>query len=79
MRRVAIFIAVAAFFGLGIVGAACGVTPWVCAMRAVAGAAVLYVLTRLATRIFLDIVVDAALGRSSEPPSTKDRSRERGN
>ena len=44
---------------LALVGSACGVDPLVCGLRAVAGAAVLYVMTRLAGRIVLGIAADA--------------------
>jgi hypothetical protein len=79
MRRLALCIAVAAFFGLGIVGAASGVAPWVCAMRALAGAAAIYILARLAGGAFLDMIVEAALRRFAQDQNPKDRTRERGN
>lgn len=59
MRKVAITTAAIGFFVLAIVGSFSGVPPFVCGLRALAGAGVLYVLTTLAGRAVLTIIVDA--------------------
>ena len=63
MRRYAMTIAIIGFFVLSGVGCLCGVPVGVCAMRGVVGAAVLYVLTTLAGKIILGIVVEAMVSR----------------
>jgi hypothetical protein len=50
---------VAGFFVLAGVGCLCEVPLLVCGLRALGGAAVLYVLTRLAGGAVLNVVVDA--------------------
>ena len=58
MRKVAVTTAAVGFFVLAIVGSFSGVPPFVCGLRALAGAGVLYVLMILAGRAVLTIIVD---------------------
>jgi len=67
MRRWAMLAASATFFVLALVGWASDVPPLACGLRAAAGAAVMFVLVRLALRVALNIVVDTML-RSRPPP-----------
>ena len=53
--------AVAGFFVLAAVGWSCDVPLFVCGLRALAGAAILYVMTSVAGKIVLGIAVDAML------------------
>ena len=68
MRRFAATTAILGFLGLAGVGLASGVPPFDCALRALAGAAGLYVLARIVGRIVLqimiDVLVDSAAGRA---------------
>ena len=59
MRRYAVSIAVIGFFVLGAVGCACDVPMSVCAMRAAVGAVALYILTMIAGKMILNVVVSA--------------------
>ena len=69
MRRMSLTIAVAGFFVLAIVGWASGVDPFTCGVRALIGAAILYVLATLAGRIVLRIMVDTVVkGTSRQRP-----------
>jgi len=63
VRRYTVTIAILGFFVLSAVGCLSGVPVWVCAMRAVIGAAVLYVVATIAGRTILHIVVDAMVRR----------------
>jgi hypothetical protein len=67
VRRYAIIMAVAGFFVLAAVGRFCGVPLFVCTLRALAGAAVLYLMTMIAGKALLGIFVDTVLrGRDVE-------------
>ncbi len=66
MRQWAISVAAVGFFGLAAVGWLCGQPPLICALRAAAGAVVLYVVVRVATRLALNILVDAVMRRSGK-------------
>jgi len=61
VRRYAIITAVAGFFVLAAVGRFCQVPLFVCTLRALAGAAVLYVMTMVAGKALLGIFVDTVL------------------
>jgi len=61
MRRLAISIAAMAFFVLAGVGWASDVPVFVCAQRALAGAAGLYLLIRLGGSLAIRILVSAAV------------------
>jgi hypothetical protein len=73
MRRFSVIVAGIAFFALAGVGAVCGASPLSCALRAVAGAAVLYVLARVAGRVFVGIIVDAIVRGAGRPGQTPKR------
>ena len=66
MRRYAITVSVAGFFVLASVGWCCRVPPQVCAMRALVGAVALYLMTHVAGKAVLNIVVDAVLRHASQ-------------
>jgi len=72
VRRYAVSIAVIGFFVLSAVGCACEVPMSVCAMRAGVGAVALYLLTMIAGKLILNIVVAAMVtrrGGAEEPRS----------
>ena len=74
MRRYSIFIAVAGFFVLAAVGHVSGVPPFVSGLRALAGAAVLFVMIQIAGKAVLGIFVDAVLrSREAEEPARERR------
>ena len=54
-------IAILGCLGLAGVGLACGVPPVHCVLRALAGAAALYVVASIAGRMILNIMVDAVI------------------
>ncbi len=58
MRRWAFKIAVLGFFALALIGWACELSPLSCALRALGGAAVLFVALKIAGRIAAVIVAD---------------------
>lgn len=72
MRRTGVMMAVLSFFVLAIVGWASGVTPFVCAVRALIGAVVAYVLTRIAERVVIRIMADAMLRGPAEDKGSGD-------
>jgi len=76
VRRYAILIAVAGFFVLAAVGHLCGVPHFVCGLRALAGAAVLYVMAMVAGKAVLGIFVDAALRSRGTRESTREHGSE---
>ena len=61
MKQLAKTAAAIGFFGLAFVGWSTGVPVFICGLRALAGAAALYVLVRLAGAAVVRIVVDAAI------------------
>ena len=73
MRRYATIIAVAGFFVLAAVGHFSGVGPLVCGLRALAGAVVLYVMTRIVAKVVLGIFVDALLQSREAKESARER------
>jgi len=75
MRATAVTAAVVAFFVLAGVGAASGVPPMVCGLRAVVGAGVAYVLTLVAGRVLVRILVDLMTGRGKPPNPSEERTR----
>ena len=60
MRQIAITMAAAGFFGLAFVGWLSDVPIFVCGMRAIAGAAVLYLVISLAGTAAIRIIANAA-------------------
>jgi len=60
VRRISGTIAIVVFFVLAAIGTACGVRPLRCGLRALAGAAVLYVAVTLAGEVLIRIFADAA-------------------
>ena len=59
MNRPAIKDAVVGLLVLAIIGTASGVPPAACSLRALVGAAVLYVLARVAGRVLIEAAADA--------------------
>ena len=76
VRRMSVPIAVAGFFVLAFVGWASGVPPFTCAIRALIGAAVLYVLVTVAGRLIVNIVVESIIRDSREGEELGDTSRD---
>lgn len=70
-------IAVAGFFVLAGVGCLSGVDPLTCGIRAVIGAAAMYVLAKMAGRIVLKIMVDAVIRGAKPDEGFTDDARER--
>jgi hypothetical protein len=60
------------FFALALVGWASGLSPFVCGMRALGGAAALYVLVSIAGRLVAGIVADAIVRSAMPDGKTKD-------
>jgi hypothetical protein len=65
-------VAVAGFFLLAGVGYLSDVPLYVCGLRALAGAAVLYVMTSLAGKVILRILVDAIMRNRNAEESTRE-------
>ncbi len=63
IRQASIIMAVAGFFIVAIVGTVSGVEPHVCSIRALIGAAFMYVLGRLAGALAVRMMADAAIRR----------------
>jgi len=61
MRQLATMCAVLGFFALAFVGWFSGVPVFICAVRALSGAAVLYVVAGLAGTVAVRIIADAAV------------------
>ena len=61
MRQLAFIVAAMGFFGLAIVGWISSQPVFTCAVRALIGAVVLFVVVTLAGRVALNIVADAIL------------------
>ncbi len=61
MRKVAKLAAIIGFFVLAFVGWCSGVPVFICGLRAIAGAAVLYFVISLAGTMAIRIIVDAAI------------------
>jgi len=74
MRRLAATVAILGFLALAAIGLASGVPTLHCALRALGGAAVLYVVTGMAGRLVIRIMVDALINGASTD-STSDRER----
>ena len=72
MRKLAISVATIGFFVLAFVGWFSGVPAFVCGLRALAGAAALYVLINLAGSAVIRIIVDAAIKARQRDPNTGD-------
>jgi hypothetical protein len=62
MKNLAIAISTLTFFVMALVGMATGQVPWVCATRALLGAVVAFVAARIATRMALDVMIQAVVG-----------------
>jgi len=75
MRATAVSAAVVAFLALAGVGAASGVPPMVCGMRALVGAGVAYVLAIVAGRVVIRIMVDLMAGRPNPTNPSEERTR----
>ena len=61
MRQIAITITAITFFALAIVGWCSDVPNFVCGMRALGGAGIMYIVISLAGTAVIRIVVDAAV------------------
>jgi len=73
VRRYAIIIAVAGFFVLAAVGRFCGVPLFICGLRALAGAAALYLMTMIAAKAVLGILVETMLRSREAGKSASER------
>lgn len=63
VRSIAISFAVVFYFGLSLVGWAAGLSPFTCCKRALAGAALAYVVAVLAVKAVNAILTDAMIKR----------------
>jgi len=59
VNQVAVQAGVLLFFVIGVVGWCCGLQPETCASRAVAGAAAVYVVVRVAGKLVVQVLVAA--------------------
>lgn len=75
MHRTAVSIAVAAFFALAGVGMASGVPPFVCGLRALAGAGVAYALTIVAGRVLVHVLAGLLARRPPPMPPAEEPDR----
>ena len=71
MRRLAIMAAVISFFCLAAVGSLCEVPPFACAIRALVGAVVVFVLIKIVGGVFINIMVDTVVKNSSSNDKAK--------
>jgi len=78
MRRLAMTVATMGFFVFAAVGAAHGLAPFVCAWRALAGAAILFIVVTVAARIVAGVMAGAITDQASRASGMKDTTRERG-
>ena len=69
MNRIAVKMALAAFFALALVGWVSGLGVLTCSIRAASGAAVVFLLTRMAIRVVIGILARAI----AQPPRPKGR------
>ncbi len=79
MRRTATNAAACAFIILAVVGTVSGVPPFVCGMRALAGAGVVYVLVTVAGRVAISILVGIIRNSRSGEAQAKDKAGEHTN
>ena len=79
MNRMALTMAVMAFFVLALVGWLGGSTTFTCAVRALIGAGAVYFLTRFALKLLTNIVADAVVKtRMAQEQDKKGPASERG-
>lgn len=64
MRRFAATVSILGFLGMAAVGLACDVPTFDCAIRALVGAVILYIIALVAGRIVLNIMIDALINGS---------------
>ena len=76
IRKTAVMVAVICFFVMAVVGSVKGLSPPTCCYRAVIGALIGYVVTSLAGRVVLAIIIDAMV--SSNLAAKRNREQERG-
>jgi hypothetical protein len=69
--------AVAVFFLMAFVGWASGVPPFVTGMRALAGAAIMFVLVRIAGKMAVNILVDAMIKDAAKGSKARNGNGER--
>jgi hypothetical protein len=74
MNKAAYILAILVFFAMAIIGVACGTSPFTCSLRALAGAAIAFLLVRVAGRIVVKILVDALMGSLASTSEERDRS-----
>ncbi len=72
MKRAALRIAVAGLLVLALIGAASGLEPDVCSKRALAGAAMIYVLVRVGGRVVIALIAAAVAEDIARPSGPKD-------
>jgi uncharacterized membrane protein YuzA (DUF378 family) len=70
MRKLALKVATMGFFSLAMVGWVCGLSPLTCGLRALVGAAALFVLAKLAGRLAAAILADG-IARSMSAEEAK--------
>lgn len=67
MKRIAITVSVLTFFAMALVGMTMGQEPFICAIRALIGAVVSYVVAGVAIRLALDVMIKAVVGEGNTP------------
>lgn len=70
MRRAAMIAAAMGFFGMAVVGWLHNVPPLTCGLRALIGAAAIYVLVTLVVRVVVNIVIGAVIKNATQHKKT---------
>ena len=77
VKRTATIASVMSFFVLALVGWFSNVPTFTCGVRALMGAAVVYVLVTIASRILIRIAVDTMISSAARGSGTEETSSER--
>ncbi|MHC4294574.1 MAG: hypothetical protein ACYSTL_03220 [Planctomycetota bacterium] len=78
MKRLAIIISVMGFFAMAFVGWFCGLSTYGCAIKALMGAVILYVVVHLAGRWIVEIMVGAVIDNMQRQQQIRSEASERG-
>jgi len=73
VKRLAFIISVMGFFVLAFVGWSCGLSTYACGLKALGGAAMLYVVARLAGRLAAGVVADTIVNNMTNGRGANNR------
>ncbi|MBN1942410.1 MAG: hypothetical protein JW849_03860 [Phycisphaerae bacterium] len=76
MKRIAVTVSALTFFAMALVGMVMGQSPFVCAVRALIGAAVSYVAARFAIQLALDVMIRAVVSGDGSDDAPHEEHRE---